>query len=163
MGGEGSRGGRRRLQVTIYPKDFVRLGLDPIQDGAVQTMAAVSRYAYHVHRASLELEGKLTPEEWEYLFRALEDAPDQVDRLKSDLPSLAFVSAAVQSGRRNSPDGDAFVRTLTSKLRGITDIHGDAILAAVRWRSRFGDEIKDGDPWWTVGDRIRCLRGSVRV
>lgn len=164
----------RRISLAVSPRldqTLRTLGLEPEgnpddgvpADGATQVSSALARYAELVDRASREVSKRLKREEWNYLADVLNGCADLWDWSETPMPSLSLIRANVADahaldgagdkwfGDGNPGSGDKATKGFIAKLAELEPIHGDAILAAVRWfwrHHRTVDHIEHA--WWTT-------------
>lgn len=133
-----------RCSVTFDPFTLARLGIDAGREenqSARTINGCLRRLAMLVEQASRELEAVLTRAEWNLLADALNGCADvSLPTLcPSHVPALALI------------DAHGINRELNAKLAALTSVHGEAILAAVRW---FWTHTEPGvidhtkDEWW---------------
>lgn len=170
----------RRIMLTVTPalaKSLRILGLSPEPDneaglavaGAMQITATVGRYADAVDRASRELDRLLRREEWNFLADCLNGCADVWEWSETPMGSMFLILAEAEDSQKLNGTGDKWfgqeiqpgsgekkTADLLEKLRGLTQIHGDAILAATRYFWSHGQEVDHSeDKWWTVDFRTR--------
>jgi hypothetical protein len=165
----------RRISLAVSPRlDQVlrTLGLEPEAkpddgvpaDGATQVTSALSRYAELLDRASREVDQILERDEWNYLVDVLNGCADLWDWSESPIPSLSLIRANAEDAHRLDGAGDKWfgdepgsadkaTKIFLAKLGApkLQPIHGDAILAAVRWFWRHHQDINHTKHrWWTA-------------
>ena len=172
---------RRRINLSLTPglaKSLRILGLSPDLEpdagvpvpGAIQITGAVARYADAVARAGRELEKLLRREEWNFLAECLNGCADIWEWSETPIGSMHLILAEAEDSQRLNGTGDKCFADeikpgsgqkktdeLLAKLRGLTQIHGDAIMSAIRY---FWSHCQDVDraehKWWTVDYRMKA-------
>lgn len=165
-----------RCSVTFDPFTLARLGIDAGREenqSAWTINGCLRRLAMLVEQASRELEAVLTRAEWNLLADALNGCADVFDLAGSPIPALTLVRAEVADAHALNRLGDKWLLTekeeqkltlpkarkladeraveLNAKLAALASVHGEAILAAVRW---FWTHTEPGvidhtkDEWW---------------
>lgn len=157
---------RRRIQLTVNDDVFRLLALDPKEHGAIQVSAALARYAQHVGWAARTVERTLTRDDWNFFADISNGCADLWDYSETPLSHLLLLKAQVEDGHRldgagykwfgEGEAGDKGIKALLAKLATMTDVHGDAIAAALRhfW-ANFEDIDLLTDDWWTLAFRTR--------
>ncbi|MHB8397392.1 MAG: hypothetical protein ACYDCI_00435 [Candidatus Limnocylindrales bacterium] len=168
----------RRIMLTQSPpleRSLRTLGLDPDIErdglgrglGAPQIVGIIARYADAIERASRELDRLISRNEWLLLADILNGFDDRSDWSFSPFNSIQLLVGQVQDGQHldgagdkwladggKPRSGDAATAKLVAKLRECSPIHGDAILAAVRWFWAHSDTVDAAeDRWWVVDFR----------
>jgi hypothetical protein len=176
----------RRISLAVSPRlDQVlrTLGLEPEAkpddgvpaDGATQVTSALSRYADSIERASRELDRVLVRAEWNYLADVMNGCADLWDWSESPIPSLSLIRANAEDAHRldrtgdkwfgeelDTGSGDKAAKAFFAKLAKLEPIHGDTILASVRWFWRHHIAIDHSeDFWWTIEFRTRKITEPV--
>jgi hypothetical protein len=158
----------RQISMIVDDDAFRVLALEPGRngDGATQIRAALARYADHIGRAAREMEKILTRAEWNALADVLNGCADLWDLTGTPLSHLLLIRAEIEDGHRldglghkwfgDGAAGDKGIKTLLAKLAKLTDLHGDAIAAAVRYFSSHTESIDHNEhPWWSLAYRTR--------
>jgi hypothetical protein len=177
----------RRIQVSItkrFANSLRVLGYEPDGDpnagvepaGATQVSAAIARYADAVDRAGRELARLLTRPEWNMIADLLNGCADLWDYTETPMDPMYLILAQIEDGQRLDGAGDKWLGDelkrgsgdkktgeLMAKLRGLTQIHGDAILAAARyfWTNHETIDFRE-HPWWSVEYRTRERSRATR-
>jgi hypothetical protein len=156
---------KRRIQLSVDGDVFRVLALDPERHGAVPVSAALARYAQHIARASREVEYLLDRDEWNLLADVLKGRDTLRDHPGRPLSHLLLIKAMVEDGHRldgvgykwfGNEAGDARVRALVKRLNGLSDLHGDAIAAAVRYYWDAHERVdRQNDEWWKLAFRTQ--------
>jgi hypothetical protein len=178
----------RRLSITITPalsRSLAILGLSPDLEpdagvpvpGAQQIVGAITRYADAVDRASRELDKLLTREEWNYLADVLNGCADIWEWSETPMGSMFLILAEAEDahslnrtgdkwfGEELEPgSGDKATKVMLTKLRGLSQIHGDAILAATRYFWSHAQEVDHIEhQWWRVEYRTKAKEDAGKA
>jgi hypothetical protein len=174
----------RRISLAVSPHldhSMRILGLTPEAidadgvpaDGATEVTAALARYAESIARATGELDRALDRAEWNYLADVLHDCADLWDYSESTIPSLTLIHAEVADAHQLNRTGDKWfgdelvyrsgdkaTTAMVKKIVAMSAIHGDAILAAVRWFWRHSQTVDHLEHrWWTIEYRAPRRKG----
>ena len=171
---------QRRIAITLNPslaRSMRVLGLTPAidaadgvpADGATQLTAALARYADAVDRAGRELNQVFGREEWNLMADVLNGCADVWEYSPNpSMYSLSLIAAEIEDGHRldglgykwfdeNDRKGsDAKVKVLLGKLGKLSSLHGDAIMAAIRFFWRHTEIDHSEARWWTPEFRLRA-------
>lgn len=165
--------GNRRINLTFtdgLAHSLAVLGfttdLDPSEvpaPGATQITGAMARYADAIGRANRELERTLTREEWNFLADVMNGCVDiwcgaPANAFLRDLLANAADGQALDGtgdkwlGNELEPgSGEKATKALLAKLRGLTVIHADAIMCAIRYFWLHCQDVDHvSDEWWTL-------------
>lgn len=152
----------RRIQVTV-PKVQGPLrifGYDPEQPLSVQIEQSLRHYADLIQRASIEVEAILNEREWNLIADVLNGCLDLMLYSESPISASRLITADVEDGHRldrvgdkwfGDDDGDLYVGKLLAKIRGLSELQCEAILAAVRHFWQTDEAPKD---WWRIKYRM---------
>jgi len=170
----------RRVSLNLTPaltRSLRVLGLTPeidpdsgvAVDGATQITSALARYAEAIDRAGRELDQLLDRQEWNLMADVLNGCADIWEWSETPMSSLLLIRAEVEDGHRldragdkwfgeelEPGSGDKATKALLGKLGKLTTIHGDAIMAAIRYFWRCPEIDHTEHCWWTVAFRTRA-------
>jgi len=170
----------RRIMITTtdsLARSLRVLGLSPDADkeagvpaaGSQQIIGAMARYADAIGHAGRELDRILTRPEWNMIADLMNGCADLWDYSESPIGAMHMIVANIEDGQRLDGAGDKWLADelrprsgdkktaeLVEKLRRLSPIHGDAIVAAVRYFWSHSPDVDHvEDRWWTVEFRTK--------
>jgi hypothetical protein len=152
----------RRIAVTDTPAldDLAR----PHKSEGMRQ--ALHEYARLISRASREIEGQFSREEWNYLADVLNGCWELWETNVDDPTTL--IVAEVEDAHHLNRAGDKWlgsvgkasdkaVADFSRRLQALTPLHAYAMLASVRWFWTHHEKIDwTVQEWWRVGFRRTC-------
>ena len=157
----------RRVQVNadILEPSLRTLGYSPDHPLSLQIQESVKILADLVHRASVEVEKILDPEEWNLIADVLNGCLDLYLYSESSLPASLLLTAQVEDAHRLDRVGDKWfeadsdrrMTALRFKIQDMSELQCHVVLAAVRY---FWTVQEHPDDWWLVKHRIPARKGK---
>lgn len=172
----------KRYSVGPGPDVLAALGLDPTIKGDVTAgaiLGAVERLADGFQAAVGALTGHFHRREWEFLADVMRCA--EFPEFDGQLPAHLMIVETIERAQRDRRAGDRWfisahdqltltvgaamkrsddrVKEVCDRIRSLSPIHGDAVLAAVRWYWRHHeDKSAVGGEWWLPSARKAWVR-----
>lgn len=148
---------KTRTMIPIEPVPLAVAGWDvtPGEDGrregvTTAVIGTLNRFAALVEQAAREVDAVLSREEWNALADANNGCYDLFDFGEPQTSPLTILWANVQDSEGLGEKWGIDRRSLVAHLKRLTPLHGEAILAAVRWFWSHCDAIDhQKDEWWT--------------
>lgn len=148
---------RRRITVIPDADALAVLGYDlsrddtPISEAVNVTCRTAARL---VAAATRELDAALTRGEWNAIADVMNGTADLYDYAGLSTPAILMVTANLQDSPGIDRKWKVDVADLITRLGALAPVHGEAILAAVRWFWAHPDEIDHAKhEWWKAGFR----------
>jgi len=157
---------KQRTMIPIEPAPLAVAGWDvtPGDDGrregvTTAILGTVNRFAALVEQAGRELDAVLTRDEWNALADANNGCYDLFDHAEPMTSPLTILWANVQDSEGLGEKWGIDPRALVRKLKALAPLHGEAILAAVRWFWHHCDAIDhQKDEWWAPSFRRTAVK-----
>lgn len=142
----------KRLTFLPDTHALAVLGYDPAASG--QTACAVGptrTLARLVQRAAREL--PFTGPEWNAMADVLNGSYDLYDYAETAVPPKIMITSNLQDAPGIGERWGIDVKALVATVNSLSDLHAEAVLAAVRWAWQHVDRWDLGDEWWTPEHR----------